>query len=84
METEQQSAERQKELEAQMRDPHDGNTPAAWTAVIIMIVASAIGAWGLAVGAMPIFWLGVILVIVGVVAGKVMAMMGFGQYPKRS
>lgn len=84
METEQQSAERQRELEAQMRDPHDGNTPAAWTAVIIMIIASAIGAWGVAVGNMPIFWLGVILVVVGVVAGKVMAMMGFGQYSKRS
>ena len=84
METEQQSAERQKELEAQMRDPHDGNTPAAWTAVIIMIIASAIGAWGLAVGNMPIFWVGVVLVLVGVVACKVLAMMGFGQFAKRN
>lgn len=84
METAQQSADHHKELEAQMRDPHDGNTPAAWTAVIIMIIASAIGAWGIAVGNMPIFWLGIVLVIVGAIAGKVMAMMGFGQYAKRS
>ena len=55
METAQQSLESHKEIEAQMRDPHEGNTPAAWTAVIIMIIASAIGAWGLAVGNMPIF-----------------------------
>lgn len=84
MTTNQQSLERNQELEAQMRDPHDGNTPAAWTSVIIMIVAAAIGAFGISVGNMPIFWVGVVLVVVGAIVGKVMAMMGFGQFAKRS
>lgn len=84
MTTERQSLERNQAIEAQLRDPHEGNTPAAWTAVIIMIVASAIGAVGISIGNMPLFWVGVILVIIGAVIGRVMSMMGFGQLPKKS
>ncbi len=61
--------------------PHDdhGNTPAAWTAAIIMMVASVIGALGIILGNWPLFWIGGIgLVVVGAIAGKVMSMMGYG------
>lgn len=80
----QESIKRNEALEAKMRDPHEGNTPAAWTAVIIMILAALVGAIGIALGNMPVFYAGLAGVVVGAVVGKLMGMMGFGQYPKKS
>ena len=56
-----------------------GNTPAAWTAVIIMMVASDVGTLGVMMGNWIVFWVGVGLVVVGAIVGKVMQMMGLGQ-----
>ena len=58
-------------------DDH-GHSVAAWTAVTILIVASAV--MSLAV-LFPNRWLfvgGVVLAVVGVVAGKVLSMAGYG------
>jgi hypothetical protein len=58
-----------------------GHTPAAWTAVAIMIVGFTVGAIAV-VTAVP--WLvaaGVGIVVAGAVAGKVMQLMGLGQPP---
>ena len=63
-----------------MSASHDshGSTPAAWTAVTIIMVAFLIGGIGV-VAALPwLFWAGVALVVVGIVVGKVMQMMGMG------
>ena len=63
-----------------MSASHDshGSTPAAWTAVTIIMVAFLIGGVGV-VAALPwLFWAGVALVVVGIVVGKVMQMMGMG------
>ena len=60
-------------------DDNHGHSVAAWTAVIILIVAAAI--MSLAV-LFPNVWLfvgGVVLAIVGVVAGKVLSMAGYGS-----
>ncbi len=61
-----------------MSDNH-GQTPAAWTAVITMLIGFTVA--GLAVVlAMPwLFFVGLGVVIAGAVAGKVMQMMGLGQ-----
>ncbi len=60
-----------------------GNTPAAWTAVAIIIVAFIIGAVAVLMGNWLLFWLGGIgLCIVGAVVGKVMSMMGMGKQPE--
>ena len=61
-----------------MSDSH-GNTPAAWTAVGIMFLGFLIA--GVAVPAeMPwLFFVGLAVVAVGVVVGKVMSMMGMGS-----
>ena len=58
-----------------------GNTPAAWTAVIIIIVAFTVGTLGIMAGNWVVFWIGGALVIVGAIAGKAMQMMGLGQTP---
>lgn len=63
-----------------MSTEHDdhGSTPAAWTAVTIIMVAFLVGGVGVLVSEPWIFWAGLVLVVVGVVVGKVMQMMGMG------
>lgn len=67
-----------------MSDQHDnhGQTPAAWTAVIIIVVAFIIGTVAVVIGNWPLFWAGVVLVVIGAVTGKVMSMAGMGAKPK--
>jgi hypothetical protein len=60
-------------------DDNHGHSVAAWTAVLILIVASAV--MSIAV-LFPNVWLfvgGVVLAVVGVVAGKVLSMAGYGS-----
>jgi hypothetical protein len=60
--------------------PHvnHGNSVAAWSAVTIIMVASCVAAIGVLISAPWLFWVGIALVVVGVAAGKVLQMMGFG------
>jgi hypothetical protein len=60
---------------------HHGNTPAAWTGVTIMLIGWTVGGLGLVLGEMLLFWVGVALQPVGLVAGAVMAKMGMGAEP---
>lgn len=57
---------------------HHGNTPAAWTTVTLMLIGYVVGGIGLVVGNWPLFWIGVALQPLALVAGKVMQMMGKG------
>ncbi|TYL45836.1 hypothetical protein FXB39_16030 [Nocardioides sp. BGMRC 2183] len=60
-----------------MADNH-GNTPAAWTAVLIALVGFVVGGVGMSLSPVsyPLFWVGVALVAVAAVAFVVMAKMG--------
>lgn len=66
---------------AQAPAHHDdhGSTPAAWTAVAIITLAFVLGTLAIILGNWPLFWGSVVLVAVGAVVGKVMAMMGMGK-----
>jgi len=59
-----------------MADNH-GNTPAAWTAVSIALAGFVVGGIGLMVESMATFWIGVALAPVAILAGYVMARMGY-------
>jgi len=60
-----------------------GNTPAAWTAVTIIILAFLVGSIAVIAGNWPLFWIGGVgLFILGGVVGKVMSMMGMGKQPE--
>lgn len=64
---------------------HHGNTPAAWTGVTIMLIGWLAGAIGLLTGPnWLVFWIGVALQPIGLIVGKIMAMMGMGaETPSR-
>lgn len=59
-----------------MADNH-GNTPAAWTAVSIALAGFLVGGIGLIADSMVVFWIGVALAPVALLAGYVLARMGY-------
>jgi len=59
-----------------MADNH-GNTPAAWTAVVIGLASFVVGGVGLMADSLLVFWIGVALAPLALLVGYVMARMGF-------
>lgn len=55
---------------------HHGNTPAAWTVVVVALLAFAVAGIALMVGSWVMFWIGVALAPVAVVVGLIMSKMG--------
>jgi len=60
---------------------HHGNTPAAWTGVVLILIGFAVGGLGLVLDSWLTFWVGVALVPLGMIVGKVMQRMGMGAEP---
>jgi hypothetical protein len=61
--------------------PHDlhGNSPAAWTAVTIVLIAFTVGAIAMVLGPnWVLFWISVAIALLGALTGKVMQLLGFG------
>jgi len=52
---------------------------AAWTAVIIMLVGSTISAIAVVIASPLIFWVGIVVCVLGGIAGLVLRSMGYGQ-----
>ena len=66
-------------------EPSEGNSPAAWTAVIIMLVAFAIGTLAFCFDLPVIVWASAVLAVLGLLTGVVMSRLGYGVYgPKYS
>jgi len=59
-------------------DPGHGNSPAAWTAVIIMLVAFTIGTLAFWFDLPIIVWASAGLVVVGAIVGLVLKRAGYG------
>jgi hypothetical protein len=62
---------------------HHGNTPAAWTGVMIVLLGFLVGGIGLALENMPMFWVGVALGPIGGIVAVIMSKMGLGEHPVR-
>ncbi|MQA96812.1 MAG: hypothetical protein GEV11_20015 [Streptosporangiales bacterium] len=65
-----------------MADNHDhGNTPAAWTTVVLIIAGFCVGGLGMVLSTYKITWtiVGLGIVVAGAIAGKVMQLMGLGR-----
>ena len=67
---------------SQTKRSHHGNTPAAWTTVILVILAFAVSGTAIWVGNAAMFWAGVVIAVIAVVVGKLMQMAGLGQIPR--
>lgn len=63
-----------------MADNH-GNTPAAWTAVLVALVGFVVGGVGLMLDPIsyPVFWVGVVIVVAAGVVFVVMDKLGLHQ-----
>lgn len=61
-------------------EEHDaeGNSIAAWTAVIIMLVAFAVGTVGFCFALPVVVWIAAGVEIVGLIVGQVLKRMGYG------
>jgi hypothetical protein len=60
---------------------HHGNTPAAWTAVAVSTVGTVVSAVGLLLSpvSMTLFWVGAVIVVLGLPVFAVMTKMGMGE-----
>ncbi len=59
-------------------DPGHGHSPAAWTAVVIMLLAIAIGTVAFFLEMAWLVWASAVLVLVGAIVGWAMAKAGYG------
>lgn len=62
-----------------MAEHRDGRSTAAWTAVVILLIASALISLAVVLASWPMAIAGIVLLVVGAAAGKGLAMAGFGQ-----
>ena len=59
-------------------DPGHGHSPAAWTAVVIMLLAFAIGTVAFVLDLQWLVWAAAVLLVVGAVVGWALARAGYG------
>ncbi|MEH3088883.1 MAG: hypothetical protein PGN24_04505 [Microbacterium arborescens] len=61
-------------------DPGHGHSPAAWTAVVIMLLAFALGTLFFWLDMPVLVWASVGLLVVGGIVGWAMSKAGYGAY----
>jgi hypothetical protein len=61
------------------RHNEEGNTPAAWTTVAIIILGAVVSGSGLIADSPVVVFAGFGVIILGAIVGKVMQMMGLGK-----
>ena len=56
-----------------------GHTVAAWTAVGIAILAFLVGSIGVVIARPAVFWIGIALLPIALIVGKLLGLLGFGK-----
>ena len=56
-----------------------GHTSAAWATTILVFLGVGIAAFAVLQAFVAVFWVGMGVVAIGLVVGKVMALLGYGQ-----
>ncbi|MDH6236896.1 DUF6704 family protein [Cryobacterium sp. CG_9.6] len=59
-------------------DPGHGHSPAAWTSVVIMLLAFTIGTTAFFFAVPWLVWASVVLLVVGLIVGWIMTKAGYG------
>lgn len=65
-------------MSTESSDPGHGNSPAAWTAVVIMLIAFVIGAFAFWFALPWLVWAAAGLLVVGLVVGWILSRVGYG------
>ncbi len=65
-------------MSSNIGDPGHGHSPAAWTAVVIMLVAVALGTLFFFLDMPLLVWVSAGLLLVGLIVGWIMAKAGYG------
>jgi hypothetical protein len=60
------------------QDLGHGNSPAAWTCVIVMLVGALVCSIAFVISNTPIFITGAVIMVLGLIAGYVMRKAGYG------
>jgi len=63
----------------QSHDDNHGKTVAAWTGVFVMLIGFVVCAIAVLMAKPIIFWLGIVIVALGGIAGAVLRSAGYGQ-----
>lgn len=61
-----------------LADPGHGHSPAAWTAVLIMLVGLSIGTVALFLESWPFVAVGAVIVVLGPIIGWIVSKAGYG------
>jgi hypothetical protein len=64
--------------EHETHEEDHGHSTAAWTGVITILVGAALAAWAVWDKSTPLFIIGLVICAVGVLAGKLLGMAGYG------
>jgi hypothetical protein len=65
-------------MSTESADTGHGNSPAAWTAVVIMLVAFSVGTIAFWFSIEPVVWISAAFVLIGWIVGGIMKKMGYG------
>lgn len=65
-------------------DPQQGHSIAAWTTVLIVLLGALMGAIGLVFTVHWLSWIGLGVAVFGVILGKTLQAMGFGQVTEKN
>lgn len=65
-------------MSQELTEPGEGNSPAAWTAVTVMIFAFILGTFAFVLGIEWLLWSSVVLLFVGWGLGFLLSSLGFG------
>lgn len=56
-----------------------GHTTAAWVTVVLVLIGATVSSLAVVAANVWLFWAGMAVVVVGLVAGRVLKMLGMGQ-----
>jgi len=56
-----------------------GNTTAAWVTVMLVVLGALVASLAMVFAAVPLVWVGAGVIVLGLVAGRVLKMLGLGQ-----
>jgi hypothetical protein len=62
----------------QVGEVHEGNSVAAWVMVAVMAVGALLGAVAVGAKSMPLGITGAVIIVAGIVVGKVLQVAGYG------